>query len=53
VGHLAHVALALAYRAANNTAGGAKHAAALASLEGTPVAGWARDRAAALTTTLS
>jgi tetratricopeptide (TPR) repeat protein len=46
---LAHVALARAYRAANNTVGYAKHASALVTLEGTPVAGWARDRAAALT----
>jgi DNA-binding SARP family transcriptional activator len=50
---LAHVALARACRAAHDTAGYAKHAAALVSLEGTPVAGWARGRAAALTTTLS
>lgn len=46
---LAHVALACAHRAANDTASYSKHAAALASLEGAPVAGWARDRAAALT----
>jgi len=46
---LAHVALACAHRAANDTASYSKHAAALASLEGAPVAGWARARAAALT----
>ncbi len=46
---LAHVALAAASRAANDADGYARHTAALAGLEGRPVASWARDRAAALT----
>jgi tetratricopeptide (TPR) repeat protein len=45
---LALVALARAREAAHDTAGRAKHAATLAKLEGVPVAGWARERAAAL-----
>jgi hypothetical protein len=46
---LAHFALARALYAANDLAGYAKHAAALAQLDGTLIAKWARDRAAALT----
>jgi hypothetical protein len=45
---LAHVALARARRAAKDAAGYARHKAVLADLEGKPVAGWARNRAAAL-----
>jgi hypothetical protein len=48
---LAHVALARARRAANDSAGFANHAAALVKLAGAPAASWARDRAAALTIT--
>ncbi|HEX7081599.1 MAG TPA: AAA family ATPase [Gammaproteobacteria bacterium] len=50
---LAHVALALASRAANDEAGFERHAAALARLETAPVALWARERAAALTAPLA
>jgi len=46
---LAHVALACAHRMANDSAGHARHAAAVADLEGTPVARWARERANLLT----
>jgi hypothetical protein len=45
---LAHVALAGASRLANDPAGYAMHNAALADLEGKPVAQWARERASAL-----
>jgi DNA-binding SARP family transcriptional activator/tetratricopeptide (TPR) repeat protein len=45
---LAHVALARARLAANDMAGSARHAAAIAELERGPVAGWARERATAL-----
>lgn len=45
---LAHVALARAHRLANDSAGFARHAGAVARLAGTPVARWARDRANAL-----
>src|SRR5690606_24389296 len=50
---LAHVALALASRAANDAAGFERRAAAAARLENAPVARWARQRAAALTTPLA
>ena len=46
---LAHFALARALHAVNDLVGSARHAAALAELDGTLVARWARDRAAALT----
>jgi DNA-binding SARP family transcriptional activator len=46
---LAHVVLAEARRATGDLPGHATHAAALACFEGRPVAGWARDRAAQLT----
>ena len=45
---LAHVVLAEARRATQDLAGYARHVAALAGLEGLPVAAWARDRAAQL-----
>jgi DNA-binding SARP family transcriptional activator len=47
---LAHVVLAEARRAMQDLAGHATHVAALAGFEGRPVAAWARDRAAQLTT---
>ena len=47
---LAHVVLAEARRATSDLAGYALHVAALADFERLPVAGWARDRAARLTT---
>lgn len=47
---LAHFALARALHALNDLVGYARHAAALAELDGTLVARWARDRTAALTT---
>ena len=47
---LAHVVLAEARQATNDLAGFATHVAALAGFEGRPVAAWARDRAAQLTT---
>jgi len=50
---LAHVALALASRAANDEASFERHTAALARLENAPVALWARERAAALTAPLA
>jgi tetratricopeptide (TPR) repeat protein len=46
---LAHAALALAGKALADKAGYAKHVAALKSLEGAPVAQWARARVAAVT----
>jgi len=46
---LAHFALARALHAVNDLVGSARHEAALAELDGTLVARWARDRAAALT----
>jgi hypothetical protein len=45
---LAHAALARARKAIADTAGYAKHVAALKSLEQVPVALWARERALAL-----
>jgi AAA ATPase-like protein/transcriptional activator len=45
---LAHFVLARALHAVNDLAGYAKHAAALAELDSTLVARWARDRATAL-----
>jgi DNA-binding SARP family transcriptional activator len=45
---LAHFVLARALHAVNDLVGYAKHAAALAQLDNTLVAQWARDRAAAL-----
>jgi tetratricopeptide (TPR) repeat protein len=45
---LAHAALARARKALADTAGYARHVAALKSLERAPVAGWARERVAAL-----
>ena len=50
---LAHVALALASRGANDEAAFEQHTAALARLEHAPVALWARERAAALAPPLS
>src|SRR5690606_8519641 len=50
---LAHVALALASRGANDEAGVERHTAALARLENAPVALWALERAAALTTAIA
>jgi DNA-binding SARP family transcriptional activator len=50
---LAHLALARAYQAANDSAGYVKHTAALLALEGAPVAEWARNRVATLTARLS
>jgi DNA-binding SARP family transcriptional activator/predicted ATPase len=50
---LAHIILARAHRATNNDGACAEHLAALADLENTPVAGWTRDRAAGLRTTLN
>ncbi len=47
---LAHAALARARNALADTAGYAKHVAALKSLEQAPVARWARDRALAVAT---
>jgi hypothetical protein len=47
---LAHVALALAHRASNDSAGYQKHLAAIADFEQTSVARWARNRAASLMT---
>jgi DNA-binding SARP family transcriptional activator len=47
---LAHAALALARNAIADTAGYAKHVAALKSLEQAPVARWARERALAVAT---
>jgi hypothetical protein len=47
---LAHVVLAEARRATSDLAGYDTHVAALAGFERLPVAGWARDRAAQLTT---
>jgi hypothetical protein len=49
---LAHVALGRAHLAKNDTAGYEEHATALAGLGATPVAGWARERAAELTSML-
>jgi hypothetical protein len=49
---LAHAALACARKAMADTAGYAKHVAALKSLEGAPVAQWARDRVAAVSADL-
>jgi len=46
---LAHVALARACQAANDTVGYTRHSAALANLATAPVAQWARDRAVSLT----
>jgi predicted ATPase len=45
---LAHAALARARKALADTAGYERHVAALKSLEQAPVAGWARERVAAL-----
>jgi DNA-binding SARP family transcriptional activator len=45
---LAHVVLAEARRSTSDLAGYSAHVAALAGLEGLPVAAWARDRAARL-----
>jgi hypothetical protein len=45
---LAHVALARACQAARDGAGYQKHITALARLEGSPVAEWARGRVAGL-----
>ena len=47
---LAHAALARARKAVADTAGYAKHVAALKSLEQAPVARWARERALAVAT---
>jgi tetratricopeptide (TPR) repeat protein len=45
---LAHVVLAEAQRSLNDLAGYSAHVAAIASFDGSPLAAWARDRAAAL-----
>jgi hypothetical protein len=47
---LAHAALARARKAVADTAGYAKHVAALRALEQAPVARWARERALAVAT---
>jgi DNA-binding SARP family transcriptional activator len=50
---LAHAALARAHRAVADTAGYARHTAALESLERAPVARWARERARAVATAVN